>query len=127
MTQKKKVAFYDQTMRDGAQSLWAMEMRYGTVDAVAHLIDEAGFSCIEVPAHPVQAKQCVRNMNENPWDHLHLIGRKIKKTKLNVGVTEGLDLFDSKGDPRSVVRFYYSLMVKATGGVTLSLYGQHKK
>ncbi len=115
MIQKKKVAFYDQTMRDGAQSLWAMEMRYGTVDAIAHLIDSAGYSYIEVPAHPMQAKQCVRFMKENPWDHLHLIGRKIKKTKLNVGVTEGLDLVDSKGDPRSVVRLYYSLMVKATG------------
>ncbi len=115
MTQKKKVKFYDQTMRDGAQSMWAMEMRYGTVDAIAHLLDEANYSYVEIPVHPVNAKHCVRFMKENPWDHFHLYGRKVKKTKVHVGVTEGLDLLDSTADPRSVVRLIYSLIIKATG------------
>jgi pyruvate carboxylase len=32
---KKKVMFYDTTLRDGVQSLWAMKMTYGMIDAVA--------------------------------------------------------------------------------------------
>jgi len=41
-----KVMFYDTTLRDGAQSLWAMNMSYGMHDAVTAELDQAGYSCI---------------------------------------------------------------------------------
>jgi oxaloacetate decarboxylase (Na+ extruding) subunit alpha len=111
---KKRVEFYDTTMRDGAQSLWAMEMRHGTIDQVAHLLDEAGYSYIETPVNGMTAKHQVRWMKENPWDLAHLLGQKIKKTKKNQVLMECLDLLDY-GEPRSVIRLYYQLAFKATG------------
>ena len=35
-----RVEFYDTTMRDGAQSLWAMRMTYGAHDAISSELDE---------------------------------------------------------------------------------------
>jgi len=112
---KKRVEFCDTTMRDGAQSLWAMEMRYGTIDQIAHLLDEAGYSYIETgQVNAINAKHQVRFMKENPWDIAHLLGRKIKKTKKYQTIMECLDILDY-GDPRCVVRLYYQLAFKASG------------
>ena len=39
----KKVFFTDLTLRDGAQSMWAMKMTYGMHQAVVEEIDRAGY------------------------------------------------------------------------------------
>ena len=44
---EKKVMFYDTTLRDGAQSVWAMNMPYGIHYAVAAELDQAGYHYIE--------------------------------------------------------------------------------
>jgi oxaloacetate decarboxylase (Na+ extruding) subunit alpha len=111
---KKKVEFYDTTLRDGAQSMWSMEMRYGTVDAVAHLLDEAGYSFIEMPVNAMVGKMNVRFLQENPWDIAHLLQSKVKKTRRNQVIMECLDLLDY-GEPRAVIRLFYQLAIKATG------------
>ena len=77
----KKVEFYDTTLRDGVQSLWAMKMTYGIHAAVVEELDKAGYSYIEIPVNGVNAKHQVRFLKENPWDYAHLFGEKIKKTK----------------------------------------------
>ncbi len=110
----QKLEFYDTTMRDGAQSLWAMEMRYGTMDAIAGLLDEAGYSYIEMPVNAMNAKHHCRFMKEDPWDIAHLLGRKITKTKKNQWIAENLDLLDY-AEYRGVIRLYYQLAFKATG------------
>ena len=80
MSKKNKhVEFFDETLRDGVQSLWAMRMRYGMFDAVAEEMDQAGFSAIQFA---FMFQQIVR-LGENPWEILRLINRKIKKTKLS--------------------------------------------
>ena len=78
---KKKVMFYDTTLRDGVQSLWAMKMTYGMIDAVAGEIDKAGYNYIELPVNAVNAKMQVRFLKENPWEIARLLGRKITRTK----------------------------------------------
>ncbi|MBI5062588.1 MAG: carboxylase, partial [Desulfatitalea sp.] len=50
---EKKVVFSDVSLRDGAQSLWAMNMSYGMYDAVAEQLDQAGYDYIELPMHAV--------------------------------------------------------------------------
>jgi oxaloacetate decarboxylase (Na+ extruding) subunit alpha len=109
---KQKVEFYDTTIRDGSQSLWAMEMRYGTLDQVAHLLDEAGYSHIEVPVAATYAKHQVRFLKENPWDIAHLMGRKITKTEKHLFILDSVDLLEN-GEPKAVVRLYYQLAFKA--------------
>ncbi len=113
-TPDKKVYFYDTTLRDGAQSLWAMKMTYGIHDAVAGEMDKAGYSRIELPVNAMNAKHQVRFLKENPWDIAHLFGRKIKKTKKIQVLMDCLDLV-GEAEMRSVVRMYYSLTFRATG------------
>jgi pyruvate carboxylase len=42
------VNFIDTTFRDGHQSLWALGMRTGMIEAVAESMDQAGFEAMEV-------------------------------------------------------------------------------
>jgi oxaloacetate decarboxylase alpha subunit len=114
MTKKKEVKFYDTSMRDGAQSNWAMYMRYGIMDAIAGELDKAGYSFIELPVNAMNAKHHCRFMKENPWDIAHMLGRKITRTRKNQWLAEGFDLLDY-GEPRSAVKLYYKLAFQATG------------
>ncbi|MBE0597312.1 MAG: hypothetical protein IH614_08585 [Desulfuromonadales bacterium] len=111
---KKSVQFYDTSLRDGAQSNWAMEMRHGTIDAIAGELDQAGYSYIELPVNAMTAKHQVRFMKENPWDIAHLLGRKITRTRKNQVLMECLDLLDY-GQPRSIIKLFYQLTFRATG------------
>ncbi len=43
------VSFVDTTFRDGSQSLWALGMRRGMIEAVAEDMGRAGFHAVEVP------------------------------------------------------------------------------
>ena len=107
----KKVQFYDTTLRDGAQSLWAMRMTYGMHDAVVEELDKAGYSYIELPVNAVDAKMQVRFLKENPWDYAHLCGEKIKKTKKSTVIMDCLDML-GESEPRSVVRMYYEMAAR---------------
>jgi oxaloacetate decarboxylase alpha subunit len=111
---EKKVMFYDTTLRDGVQSLWAMKMSYGMHDAVIAELDQAGYNCIELPVNAVNAKMQVRFLKEDPWEIARLFKRKITKTKKNQVIMDCLDLM-GESEPRSVVRMYYTLTAKATG------------
>jgi oxaloacetate decarboxylase (Na+ extruding) subunit alpha len=113
---EKKVKFYDTTLRDGAQSLWAMNMTYGMFEAVAEEIDKAGYSYIELPVNAINAKMQVRFLKDDPWKIAHLFGRKIQHTKKSQFILEVLDFLEG-GDPRSVVRLYYRTSFNATGSV----------
>ncbi|MBT7697121.1 MAG: hypothetical protein HN737_06895 [Desulfobacterales bacterium] len=111
---KKKVNFYDTTLRDGVQSLWAMFFKYGMHVAVIDEMDKAGYNFIELPVNAMNGKMQVRFLKENPWDYAHLFGERIKKTKKSQVLMECLDLLDY-GEPRSIVRLYYQLAFRATG------------
>jgi len=109
-----KVAFYDTTMRDGAQSLWAMRMTYGAHDAISSELDQAGYSYIELPVNAVHAKMQVRFFHENPWEIARLFKRKITRTRTSQVIMDCLDML-GESDPRSVVRMYYELTARTTG------------
>jgi oxaloacetate decarboxylase alpha subunit len=106
--------FSDTTLRDGAQSLWAMNMTSGMFDAVAGEIDKAGYNYIELPVNAINAKMQVRFLKDDPWRIAHLFGRKIKETKKSQFILEVLDFLEG-GDPRSIMRLYYRQAFKATG------------
>ena len=74
------VHFIDTTFRDGSQSLWASGMRTGMMEAVAEIMDEVGFAAIEVPLNGIYFKKFVRDLKEDPWDLLRMLGRKMPKT-----------------------------------------------
>ena len=75
------VRFIDTTVRDGNQSLWALNMRTDHMLAVAEHIDEAGFESVEFFV-TVMFKKLVREQKENAWDWFRLGTQRFKKTPL---------------------------------------------
>src|SRR3569833_2217195 len=74
------VRILDTTFRDGAQSLWAMAIRYGMMEAVAADMDNAGFAVIEVPANAIHFKKYIRDLKDNPFDLMRMLARKMPRT-----------------------------------------------
>src|SRR5579875_1178718 len=74
------VHFVDTTFRDGSQSLWAMGMRHGMMEAVAEDLDHAGFDVIEVPCNAIHFKKIIRDLKEDPWEMMRMLARKIPHT-----------------------------------------------
>ncbi|MBI2318882.1 MAG: hypothetical protein HYU75_18290, partial [Betaproteobacteria bacterium] len=73
------VHFIDTTFRDGSQSLWALGMRPGMMEAVAESMDRAGFDVIEVPGGNYM-KKCVRDLKEDRWAMMAMLARKMPNT-----------------------------------------------
>ncbi|OLT21334.1 hypothetical protein BJF78_34355 [Pseudonocardia sp. CNS-139] len=74
------VRFLDTTFRDGSQSLWAMGIRHGMMEALAADLDRAGFDVVEVPANPIFFKKMVRDLKEDPWETMRMLARTITRT-----------------------------------------------
>lgn len=77
------VRFIDTTVRDGNQSLWALNMRTDAMLDAAEYIDRAGFEAAEFFV-TVQFKKMVRELKENPWDWLRLGSKRFEKTPLRL-------------------------------------------
>jgi len=76
-----EVRFIDTTVRDGNQSLWALNMRIGAMLPALPHIDEAGFESMEFFLSVI-FKKCVREHKENPWHWLEEGTKRINKTRL---------------------------------------------
>ncbi len=76
-----EIHFIDTTVRDGNQSLWALNMRTGAMLAIAEQMDQAGFQSMEFFVTAMFRKY-VREHKENPWDWIRLGTKRVKKTRL---------------------------------------------
>jgi oxaloacetate decarboxylase alpha subunit len=76
-----EVRFIDTTLRDGNQSLWAMNMRVGAMLPAAGHLDQAGFESMEFFIS-IMFKKYVREHKENPWEWLREGTKRLKKTRL---------------------------------------------
>ena len=75
------VFLIDTTLRDGQLSLWASNMRTGMMLPVAERLDQAGFEAIEIMSSAFY-KKCVRDLQDDPWERIRLLAKRIKKTPL---------------------------------------------
>lgn len=75
------IGIVDTTLRDGQQCLWATRMSTAAMMPIAQELDDAGFIAIEVMG-AVQFDAAVRYLQENPWERLRLLSRKITRTPL---------------------------------------------
>ena len=75
------IHFVDTTLRDGQQSLWALNMKTGPMLAVGEYLDQAGFESIEFFV-TVMFKKYVQEHKENPWDWFRLGTKRFTKTRL---------------------------------------------
>jgi oxaloacetate decarboxylase alpha subunit len=83
MTPGSEIRFVDTTLRDGNQSLWALQMSTSMLLPIASRLDEAGFSTVEIMA-PAHFKSIVRDVRDDPWERVRRVSRLITKTPLAV-------------------------------------------
>jgi len=110
----RQVLFSDTTLRDGAQSLWAMNMNYGKAEAVVGELDKAGYHYIDLPVFSVFFKMAVRFFKEDPWRMTHLFRDEISRTKKQIAILDRLNLIEN-AEPRAMVRFFHELTARASG------------
>jgi oxaloacetate decarboxylase alpha subunit len=76
-----EVRFIDTTLRDGNQSLWALNMRTGAMLPAAPHMDRAGFESMEFFLSVI-FKKYVREHKENPWYWLREGTKQFNNTRL---------------------------------------------
>lgn len=76
-----EIHFVDTTLRDGNQSLWALNMPIGAMLPIAEQMDKAGFESSEFFVS-VMFKKYVHEHRENPWDWIRLGSKKFTRTRL---------------------------------------------
>ncbi len=109
-----EVHFIDTTLRDGQQSLWALNMKTGMMLPAAEHMDKAGFDSAEFFV-TVMFRKLVREHKENPWDWLRYGTKRFTRTRLrwHGGLKGGFEKV-----PMSVLRL---LMERVVGyGITLN-------
>lgn len=75
------IHFVDTTLRDGNQSLWALNMPIGAMLPIAEQMDKSGFESMEFFVG-VMFKKYVHEHKENPWDWVRLGSKKFTQTRL---------------------------------------------
>ncbi|MWD29369.1 hypothetical protein E0K89_017975 [Aquicoccus sp. SCR17] len=86
------VKIIDTTLRDGQQSLWAMNMRTGWMLPALDRLDRAGYEAMEFFVPVVQIKKMIRDLEEDPFEWLRLGVARAKQTplRLHAGYRSGL-------------------------------------
>ena len=79
-----QIKFIDTTLRDGQQSMWALNMRTGMMMPVLADMDAAGFEAIEFFLPTVQLKKMTRDLGEDPWQWLKSGIKGVRKTPLRL-------------------------------------------
>ena len=89
-----EVYFQDTTIRDGAQSLWAYNIRTGMIAPICEELDQAGFEAIELGG-PIELPKCVKELREDPWERYRLVVPKFKRTPLRLihGTRSGFAIY----------------------------------
>jgi oxaloacetate decarboxylase alpha subunit len=104
-----EIRFVDTTVRDGNQSLWALNMRTGMILPVASQMDQAGFEAMEFFVGGVHMRKLVRELREDPWQWIKLLRPKFTATPLRHH--GGLSVGGFEKIPRSVQRLLLERMV----------------
>ncbi|GAC1320964.1 MAG: carboxylase [Chloroflexota bacterium] len=106
------VRFVDTTFRDGSQSLWAMGMRHGMMEAIAADMDRVGFDVIEVPGNAIHFKKIVRDLKEDPWAMMRMLAKAMPHTpKSCMGGGLNLNSFGTPTPP-SLGQLFWKHMVE---------------
>jgi len=87
-----RISIIDTTLRDGHQSLWALNMRTGWMLPALEHLDRAGYEAMEFFVPVVQIKKMIRDLHEDPFQWLKLGAKRAKQTplRLHAGYRSGL-------------------------------------
>lgn len=81
--EKRPVRFTDTTLRDAHQSLWATRMTLEDMLPVLEKLDSVGYWSLEMWGGAT-FDVCLRYLNEDPWERLSEIRRRVKNTRLQM-------------------------------------------
>ena len=96
-----KVKIVDLTLRDGHQSLLATRMRTRDMLPILETLDESGIYSLEVWGGAT-FDACHRFLNENPWERLREIRKRVKNAKLQM-LLRGQNLVGYRHYPDDIV------------------------
>lgn len=105
------VRFVDTTLRDGQQSLWALNMRFGMIEAVAESIGRAGFDVVEVPITGLYMKKFVRDHKEDPWEVARMVARTMPHTVKSCMSGPHIDPFEPL-QPKPIIELFFACLAK---------------
>lgn len=71
---KRRIDFWDTTLRDGHQSLWATRMTSAMMEPIASTIGEVGYAVIGAGGAAV-FDSCIYYLAEDPWERLAMLNR----------------------------------------------------
>lgn len=100
----------DTTLRDAHQSLIATRMRTRDMLSIVEEIDKVGFFSLEIWGGAT-FDSCIRFLNEDPWERLLSIRRKVKNTRLQM-LLRGQNLVGYRHYGDDTVREFIRLSVK---------------
>ncbi|MCD6358339.1 MAG: sodium-extruding oxaloacetate decarboxylase subunit alpha [Dehalococcoidia bacterium] len=104
------VLITDTTVRDAHQSLIATRMRTRDMLPIAEDLDKVGFFSLEVWGGAT-FDSCIRFLNEDPWDRLIALRKKVKNTRLQM-LLRGQNVVGYRHYGDDVVREFIRLAVK---------------
>ncbi len=78
-----KLKITETSLRDGHQSLIATRLKTSEILPILETMDNAGFYSLEVWGGAT-FDACIRFLNEDPWERLREIRKRVKKTKLQM-------------------------------------------
>lgn len=79
----KKLKITETSLRDGHQSLIATRLTTSEILPILDKIDKVGYYSLEVWGGAT-FDACIRFLNEDPWERLRTIRKKVKNTKLQM-------------------------------------------
>ena len=105
-----KVQFTETVLRDAGQSLIATRLPYNQFEPIIEKLDEVGYYSLECWGGAT-FDTCLRYLDEDPWERLRSIKKRVKKTKLQM-LLRGQNILGYKHYPDDVVRKFVELSIK---------------
>lgn len=105
-----KVRITETILRDGHQSLLATRMRTDDMLPVAEKLDAVGYYSLEMWGGAT-FDVCLRFLNEDPWERLRSLRKKIKKTNLQM-LLRGQNLVGYRHYPDDAVTKFVEMAAK---------------
>ncbi len=105
-----KVQFTETVLRDAGQSLIATRLPYDKFEPILETLDRAGYYSLECWGGAT-FDTCLRYLNEDPWERLRNIKKRVKKTKLQM-LLRGQNLLGYKHYPDDVVRTFVAKSIE---------------
>lgn len=106
----QRVKITDTSLRDAHQSLFATRMKTEDMIPVLEMLDEVGYYSLEMWGGAT-FDTCMRFLNEDPWERLSEVRKRVKKTKLQM-LLRGQNILGYRNYPDDVVTGFVQKMIE---------------